>query len=126
MHLIPADRAQRRVIDGHTVCDAIVGIGDPGQVRAWAGRFALLADPSRLTLLLCIRATGEICVSDLAVAAGINDTATSQALRLLRTAGLVATRKDGRVVRYRLADEAARDVLDLITAHGQAGEGSGA
>jgi DNA-binding transcriptional ArsR family regulator len=116
MHLIPADRAHRRVIDGHTVCDAIAGIGDPAQVRAWAERFGLLADPGRLTLLLCIRAADEICVSDLAVAAGMNDTATSQALRLLRTAGLVATRKDGRVVRYRLADDTARDLLDRITA----------
>ena len=36
----------------------------------------------RLTLLLCIHAAGEICVSDLAVAAGLKDTTTSPALRL--------------------------------------------
>ncbi|HSK59365.1 MAG TPA: metalloregulator ArsR/SmtB family transcription factor [Actinomycetospora sp.] len=83
-------------------------------MHAWVTRFALLADPTRLTLLLCIHTAGEICVSDLAVAAGLKDTTTSQALRLLRAQGLVATRRDGRVVRYRLADETVHALLHQV------------
>lgn len=111
MHLVPADRAHRHTIDEHAVCDAIEGIGEPDSVRAWAERFSLLSDPGRLTLLLAIRAVPDITVSDLAVAAGMNDTAVSQALRLLRVAGVVTARKDGRVMRYRLTADAVNDLL---------------
>ncbi|WP_133829099.1 ArsR/SmtB family transcription factor [Actinomycetospora succinea] len=86
-------------------------------MHAWVTRFALLADPTRLTLLLCIHAAGEICVSDLAVAAGLKDTTTSQALRLLRAQGLVATQRAGRVVRYRLADETVHALLHEVVGH---------
>ena len=105
MHLVPADRADHRIIDGHRACEAIAALGDPEVVASWAQRFSLLADPGRLSLLVCIRAAGPISVTDLAVAAGMNDTTVSAALRLLRAAGVVAAQRDGRVIRYSLADE---------------------
>ncbi|MEU8031732.1 metalloregulator ArsR/SmtB family transcription factor [Streptomyces sp. NPDC049099] len=113
MHLVPADRADRRTIDGHRVCEAIAAIGDADRVRTWAGRFSLLADAKRLALLLALHRTGPLAVSDLAVATGMNDPAVSQALRLLRAAGVVAGEKQGRVVRYRVVDAELRAVLDL-------------
>jgi DNA-binding transcriptional ArsR family regulator len=111
MHLVPTEHAHRRVIDDHRVCEAIAGIGPAERARTWAERFALLSDPGRLTLLLGIHSVPDICVSDLAVAAGMNDTAVSQALRLLRAAGIVEARKDGRIMRYRLIDDTVRDLL---------------
>jgi len=111
MHLIPADRADHRIIDGHRACEAIAALGDPEAVASWAQRFSLLADPGRLSLLVCIRAAGPISVTDLAVASGMNDTTVSQALRLLRAAGLVAAERDGRVIRYSLADEEIGSLL---------------
>lgn len=36
---------------------------DPTGIRAWADRFALLGDPSRLMLLLVIHRAGSICVT---------------------------------------------------------------
>jgi DNA-binding transcriptional ArsR family regulator len=115
MHLVPADRAHRRAIDDHTVCDAIEGIGDREQVRLWAERFALLSDPGRLSLLLAVHRAGPIAVSDLAIATGINDTAVSQALRLLRAAGAVRADKAGRVVRYRLQDAQIAELLNRLS-----------
>lgn len=38
MHLVPAERADRRAIDGHRVCDAVAAIGEPRHLRAWAER----------------------------------------------------------------------------------------
>lgn len=116
---LPADAARaaqryRALDEDHKVCDAIAALPGGDTMHAWVTRFALLADPTRLTLLLCIHAAGEICVSDLAVAAGLKDTTTSQALRLLRAQGLVATRRDGRVVRYRLADETVHALLHQV------------
>jgi DNA-binding transcriptional ArsR family regulator len=111
MHLVPADRADRRSIDGHRVCDAIAAIGDAAHVRAWADRFSLLADPKRLALLLALHRTGPLAVSDLAIATGMNDPAVSQALRLLRAAGVVEGDKEGRVVRYRVVDREVEGLL---------------
>ncbi|MFJ9134907.1 metalloregulator ArsR/SmtB family transcription factor [Streptomyces sp. NBC_01281] len=111
MHLVPAERADRRAIDGHRVCDAVAAIGEPDHVRTWAERFSLLSDPGRLALLMALRQTGPLAVSDLAIATGMNDPAVSQALRLLRAAGVVAGEKDGRVVRYRIIDPITADLL---------------
>ncbi|MET8030002.1 ArsR/SmtB family transcription factor [Streptomyces avermitilis] len=115
MHLVPADRADRRTIDGHRVCDAIAAIGEPQGVRAWADRFSLLADPGRLALLLALHRAGPLAVSDLAVATGMNDPAVSQALRLLRTAEVVVGEKAGRVVRYRVTDAVVLTLLEQVT-----------
>jgi DNA-binding transcriptional ArsR family regulator len=111
MHLVPADRADHRIIDDHRACEAIAALGDPEAVTSWAQRFSLLADPGRLSLLVCIKAAGPISVTDLAVASGMNDTTVSQALRLLRAAGVVAAERDGRVIRYSLADEEIGSLL---------------
>jgi ArsR family transcriptional regulator, lead/cadmium/zinc/bismuth-responsive transcriptional repressor len=114
MHLIPADRAHLHTIDEHRVCDAIAGLGTPQQLDEWAQRFSVLADPSRLALLLGIRSAPDICVTDLAVAVGMKDPAVSQALRLMRALGLVTQRRDGRVIRYRLTDSPTNALLGQV------------
>lgn len=104
VHLIPADRAGHRVIDGERVCQAIEVLEHGPDLQARAKTFALLGDPTRLTVLTCIKAAEPISVSDLAVATGLNDTTVSQTLRHLRAAEAVIADRDGRVIRYRLAD----------------------
>src|SRR5438309_2269611 len=104
MHLVPADRQHHRALDGERVCRAIRAIGEPADIAAWASRFKLMADPSRLALLLAIAAAGPISVTDLAAATDLNDSTVSQALRLLRATGTVTGRRQGRVIRYELAD----------------------
>jgi len=118
MHLIPADRAGHPVIDGHRACDALAALGDVELIESWAGRFALLADPRRLALLVCINGAGPISVTDLAIATGTNATAVSQALRLLRAAGVVAAHRDGRVIRYTLTDPAVSLLLSRVAPAG--------
>lgn len=112
MHLIPAERAGHRVIDGERVCQAIEVLGHGPDLPERAKVFALLGDATRLTILTCIRAAGPISVSDLAVATGINDTTVSQTLRHLRAAEAVIAERDGRVIRYRLADGPIAALLD--------------
>lgn len=113
MHLIdPADTA---VIDGELVCAAIARLPTAEVMHEWIKRFALLADPTRLTVLLCLHHAGEICVTDLAAAAGVKDTTASQALRLLRAHDVVTPRREGRVVYYRLADPAIERLLGEVS-----------
>jgi ArsR family transcriptional regulator, lead/cadmium/zinc/bismuth-responsive transcriptional repressor len=71
----------------------------------------VLADPTRLTLLLAIKAAEPISVSDLAAATGINDTTVSQTLRYLRASQTVVAEREGRIVRYRLASTPATALL---------------
>lgn len=61
-------------------------------------RLSLVAEVTRLLILLALRAAGELCVGDLALAVQLSDDAVGYALRMLRTAGLVVFRKEGRVV----------------------------
>ena len=110
----------RPLIDPHSVAAALAGLGDRTVVDQWAQRFSVVADPSRLTLLVCIHYAKEICVSDLAAAAGMTDTAVSQALRLLRAHGLVTAHRTGRIVRYRLADATVHDLIHRVRPHAQA------
>jgi ArsR family transcriptional regulator, lead/cadmium/zinc/bismuth-responsive transcriptional repressor len=105
VHLLPAERSGHRIIDGERVCAAIAAITCPStDVQVRAKTFAVLGDPTRLTLLIAIKAAGPISVSDLAAATGLNDTTVSQTLRYLRAAQVVTTERDGRVIRYQLAD----------------------
>jgi len=104
VHLLPAERSDHRVIDDERVCQAIAAIGSPEAITARARDFAVLGDPTRLAILTCIKAAGPISVTDLAAATGLNDTTVSQTLRYLRAARAVRTERDGRVIRYELAD----------------------
>jgi DNA-binding transcriptional ArsR family regulator len=56
-------------------------------------------------------------VSDLAATVDIAESAASHALRLLRTAGVVRNRRDGRTVYYALDDDHVRRLLDLSLEH---------
>jgi DNA-binding transcriptional ArsR family regulator len=102
------------IVDGDRVCEAIAHLPDPASLHDWVTRFALLADQTRLALLLCIQNAGEICVSDLAAATGVKDSTVSQALRLLRAHGVVATRRDGRTIHYHLTDDAIPALLGQL------------
>jgi ArsR family transcriptional regulator, lead/cadmium/zinc/bismuth-responsive transcriptional repressor len=111
VHLLPADRSGARVIDGERVCQAIAAIGSAEAIQAQARSFAVLSDPTRLTLLRCIQAAGPISVSDLAAATGLQDSTVSQALRHLRATGIVTAHRDGRVIRYELAGHPVADLI---------------
>ena len=63
----------------------------------------LIADPTRMRLLFALDAAEELCVGDLALALDASEDAVGYGLRMLRTAGLVNRRKDGRMVYYRLS-----------------------
>lgn len=69
------------------------------------GLLSLMADPIRLRILYALDLTEELCVGDLALALGANEDQVTYALRLLRTAGLVIGRKQGRTVYNRLAED---------------------
>jgi DNA-binding transcriptional ArsR family regulator len=81
-----------------------------------AARAKALADPTRLTLAVALRdAEGELCVCDLAWVAERSEKLVSHHVRALRTAGLVRSRRDGKMVMYALT-ETGRSLLDSVIA----------
>lgn len=86
-------------------------------LQARAGEAAALlkalANPDRL-LLLCQLVGGERSVGDLGAAAGIEQPSLSQQLSVLRGERLVATRREGKQVIYRIASPAALAVLETL------------
>lgn len=84
--------------------------------------FKLLGDPTRVRLLYALLQVGELPVCDLSDATGATETTVSQALRLLRTAGVVTGRREGRNVFYRLSDGHVRMLLDVTREHAAHGE----
>lgn len=79
--------------------------------------FRLLGDPNRVRLLYALAEAGELCVGDLAAVVGVPETSVSHALRLLRTAGIVRSRRSGRMAYYSLDDEHVRLLLDVSAEH---------
>jgi DNA-binding transcriptional ArsR family regulator len=72
-----------------------------------------LAHESRL-IILCILAQGEKSVSELEQELNLRQPTVSQQLARLRADGLVATRRDGKVIYYSLASDEARTIIGAI------------
>jgi ArsR family transcriptional regulator, lead/cadmium/zinc/bismuth-responsive transcriptional repressor len=100
-----------------------------GVSRAEAGLvadlFRLLGDHTRSMMLFALLEAGELSVRALAAQVGASETNTSHALRLLRTARVVRSRRVGRTIYYGLDDEHVRMLLELSREHlGHEGHGA--
>ncbi len=85
--------------------DAEVASGAAERARA-------LADPTRLMLVAALREGGELCVCDLAWISERAQNLVSHHLRVLKTHGLVHSRRDGKLVMYELTERG----LSLLSA----------
>ncbi len=65
-------------------------------------------------MILCHLATGEKSVTELETLLSSRQAAVSQQLSRLRTEGLVAPRREGKAIYYRLTDPRAVQILDLV------------
>lgn len=92
---------------------------DMTQLQAMAERacalLKVMANPDRL-VLLCRLSQGELCVSDLEAELGIQQPTLSQQLGILRTEGLVDTRREGKHIYYALASDDAAAVMQVLHA----------
>jgi ArsR family transcriptional regulator, lead/cadmium/zinc/bismuth-responsive transcriptional repressor len=113
----PLDGCVVRMVDPARVADTRSRLLDLDEAERLAGLLRLLGDRNRVRILFALAEAGELCVCDLAAAVEVAEPAVSQALRLLRTAGAVRARRDGRTVWYRLDDEHVRLLLDLSRTH---------
>ena len=78
-----------------------------------AAQAKALSDPTRLTIVAALAASDELCVCDLAWVTERAENLVSHHARGLRAIGLAASRREGKMVLYRLTDTGRR----LIDAH---------
>jgi len=124
-HIVPStstsleDMYQERFIHRDHVHSVRRNLLTTDKAMRIASLFAVLSDPTRLQVVYALlRApTGELCVGDVATGLGRDDTTISHQLRVLRNQQIVAMRKVGRVVYYRLVDEHIRLLLELGMTH---------
>jgi DNA-binding transcriptional ArsR family regulator len=84
----------------------------PIQAGGLAAVFKVLANDTRLRLLHALVRADELCVSDLAAALGMKSQAVSNQLQRLSDLGILASRRDGNSIIYRLVDLCVRSLLD--------------
>lgn len=81
----------------------------PSSAPALAGRFQALSDEKRLRILEVL-STGERCVCDVQADLRVSQSLLSFHLKVLKDAGLVSDRRDGRWVQYSLDTDALEDL----------------
>jgi DNA-binding transcriptional ArsR family regulator len=89
---------------------------DSAFAGAAAESMQALATPSRLRILARLHA-GPASVNELAEAVGMEGSAVSHQLRLLRHMGLVVGQRDGRQVVYELHDDHVAELLEQVVSH---------
>jgi ArsR family transcriptional regulator, lead/cadmium/zinc/bismuth-responsive transcriptional repressor len=82
------------------------------QAGGLAAVFKVLANDTRLRLLHALARSDELCVTDLAALLGMKPQAVSNQLQRLSDLGIVASRREGTSIHYRLVDVCARSLLD--------------
>ena len=99
-------------VDGHSVRSPL----DAATAAQVAETMQALAAPSRVRILGRLR-DGSCSVNELAQAVGMESSAVSHQLRLLRHLGLVVGERRGRQVVYGLHDSHVADLLDQAVFH---------
>src|SRR6202451_2028275 len=84
----------------------------PIQAGGLAAVFKVLANDTRLRLLHALVRADELCVTNLAKSLGMKPQAVSNQLQRLSDLGILASRREGNNIHYRLVDLCVRSLLD--------------
>ncbi len=110
------DQCQCRCIHEDRITHAIERALDDRENQALAALFKAMGDPNRLRILWALQHE-EMCVCDLAKFIGVTESAVSHQLRQLRQLHLVANRREGPVLYYRLDDDHISQLIGLALTH---------
>ena len=84
----------------------------PIQAGGLAAVFKVLANDTRLRLLHSLVRADELCVTDLAASLGMTPQAVSNQLQRLSDLGILASRREGNSIFYRLVDLCVKGLLE--------------
>lgn len=106
VRIVSSRRPRFRHLDDRPVLDDELA----GELRTV---FKALANDNRLRMLHAVHRAGELCVNDVAVAVGMTAQGVSNHLQRLADQGIVAARRDGQHVLYRIVDPCVPGLMDL-------------
>lgn len=84
---------------------------DPAEAESLERLFGVLASNTRLRLLHALMIQGDPCMGDLADSVGMKPAAVSNQLRRLVDLGILATRRHGNHIHYRIVDSCITRLL---------------
>jgi DNA-binding transcriptional ArsR family regulator len=84
----------------------------PIQAGGLAAVFKVLANGTRLRLLHSLVRADELCVTELAASLGMTPQAVSNQLQRLSDLGILASRREGNSIFYRLVDLCVKELLE--------------
>ena len=82
-----------------------------------ADLFTGFADPTRVHILYLLAARQELCVTDIAEAVDLSQSAISHQLRILKQMHLIKFRGEGKNIHYSLADAHVKPILKMGIEH---------
>ncbi len=93
-----------------------------------ANFFSVFGDVTRLKMLSAL-SVEELCVSDISTILDLNQTTVSHQLKILRDAGMVAFRREGKIIYYRIINKFVQEVMlmgasyicEILTPRGKVG-----
>lgn len=97
------DKCGCRIVHQDKVDKAKARDLEHAEIEGISALFKACGDPGRLRIVHALLHQ-EMCVCDLAALLDVSESAVSHQLRLLRTMGLVANRREGTVLYYRVMD----------------------
>ncbi len=114
--IIHEDRCQCRIIHEERVVGAQETALRTRETEKLTQLFKAMGDQTRLKTIMALE-HDEMCVCDLAAFLGISESAVSHQLRMLRQLHLVANRREGPVLYYRLVDHHVSKLIELALEH---------
>lgn len=88
-------------------------IADQEHIETAAKALKAMSHPLRLKIL-CVVGDAEVCVQDIVDAVGTSQSNISQHLAILRSKGVLQTRKDANRVFYRVADQRTLQLVSMM------------
>jgi len=82
-----------------------------------ANLFKGFADPTRVHILYLLAERQELCVTDIAEAVSLSQSAISHQLRLLKQMHLIKFHREGKNILYSLADDHVKTILQMGLEH---------
>ncbi len=78
--------------------------------------FKVLGDAGRLKVVKALTA-GELCASDIALVLNLENSVVSHQLKMLKTAGVVSSRKEGKYIYYKIENQCVKKLFELVDAY---------
>ena len=112
METTKSDICQTRCVHEDAVALARESVPPGEQLLELANFFKVFGDHTRIRILHALYSSSELCVCDLVEVLGMNQSAVSHQLRILRASKIVKYRKDGKNVYYSLDDDHVYKLLN--------------